>query len=55
MSRMQGDIVNLCIIRDCQSRDCEQVFYRVNQGVITRLRKFLNGKFKNISKILDQV
>lgn len=47
LSRMQRDVVNLCIIRDCQTKDCDRAIYCPNQGIITRMRKFLNGKFKN--------
>ncbi len=47
LSRMQRDIVNLCIIRDCPSMDCERAIYCVNQGIITRMRKLLNGKYEN--------
>jgi hypothetical protein len=47
LSRMQRDIVSLCIIRDCQAQDCERAIYCENQGIITRMRKFLNGKFAN--------
>jgi len=49
LSRMQRDIVNLCIIRDCQTKDCNRAIYCANQGIVTRMRKFLNGKFKNNS------
>jgi len=52
LSRMQRDIVNLCITRDCQTQDCERALYCGNQGIITRMRKFLNGKFKNRGKPL---
>ena len=55
LSRMQRDIVNLCIIRDCQAQDCERAIYCENQGIITRMRKFLNGKFKNRPKRMRQV
>lgn len=47
LSRMQRDIVSLCIIRDCQTKDCEAAIFCANQGIITRMRKFLNCKFKN--------
>ena len=47
LSRMQRDIVSLCIIRDCQTQDCERAIFCENQGIITRMRKFLNGKFAN--------
>jgi len=49
LSRMQRDIVSLCIIRDCQTPDCEKAIYCANQGVVTRMRRFLNSKYKNES------
>ena len=45
LSRMQRDIVNLCIIRDCQTKDCVNAIYCANEGIITRMRKFLNWKY----------
>ena len=50
LSRMQRDIVSLCIIRDCQTKDCERAIFCVNQGIVTRMRKFLNGKFIHKTK-----
>jgi len=55
LSRMQRDIVSLCIIRDCHAQDCERAIYCENQGIITRMRKFLNGKFKNKPKDVSQI
>jgi hypothetical protein len=49
LSRMQRDIVNLCIIRDCHNEDCGKAIFCANQGIITRMRKFLNGKYRNQS------